>query len=156
MNWLIILVILVVIGFIVGPILALKPNLAQKNSMYNREVARKNNVLMQMVNLDTPHWFKNPQKLCMQYYLIRANKIKALNNNWDYWQIEPGKWVDNLRYACLDEINYKLNNLPNAVYRVVLNEQMLALYVNDGKIDKNTNQIKQVIEFLHKNMLDLD
>jgi len=150
MNLLIIAIIIIVIGFVVGPLLLLKPTIGQKNSIHNREAARQKGILLQMVKLDAPHWMENAQDMCMQYYLLKNNSDYE-HQNLDYWQIEPNKWVDNLRYLCSDLVNKKLQDLPNPVYRVTLNEQMVAVYINDAKIDKNTNQINQVIDFLQKN-----
>jgi len=150
MNLLIIAIIIIVIGFVVGPLLLLKPTIGQKNSIHNREAARQKGILLQMVKLDAPHWMENAQDMCMQYYLLKNNSDYE-HQNLDYWQIEPNKWVDNLRYPCSDLVNKKLQDLPNPVYRVTLNEQMVAVYINDAKIDKNTNQINQVIDFLQKN-----
>jgi len=146
-----ILIIIIVMGVMLSPLLMLRVSSKQKNSMQNRQHARRLGLSMQMVKLEAPNWLSNAPVMCMQYYLGHQEKDGDVNYpEWEFWQITPQKWVDKWQDECPKDIKEMLSKLPNCIYKVILNKQLVATYLDDSFKDDNQESINKIAAFLQK------
>jgi hypothetical protein len=120
-------IVLSIIGVMLSPLIWLRPSRRQSGRMALRLEARRMGMGMQLAPQEWPHWLPvAPPSPCPQLHLPRRNKG---NKPWAYWQTEPGTWVNRWREPCENEaLLAQFSTLPADVYKVELDEQMIALY----------------------------
>ena len=121
--WIVVSILLVVLS----PLAWLRPSRAQNGRMALRMEARRLGLAMQLTPQDWPHWLlQQPPNPCAQYHRARRGSQPAV---WSYWQKAPGVWVNQWQETCRDEslLNH-FRTLPDNVYKVEADRQMIALY----------------------------
>jgi hypothetical protein len=121
--WIVVSILLVVLS----PLAWLRPSRSQSGRMALRMEARRLGLAMQLTPQDWPHWLlQQPPNPCAQYHRARRGSRPAV---WSYWQKAPGVWVNQWQETCRDEslLNH-FRTLPDNVYKVEADRQMIALY----------------------------
>lgn len=120
-------IILSIICVMLSPLVWMLPSRRQSGKMALRLEARRLGLGMQLARQEWPHWLlREPPGSCAQYHCQRRSTNPA---EWAYWQTEPGAWVNRWREPCVDELLVAhLQGLPDDVYKVEADAQMLSLY----------------------------
>lgn len=121
------IVVLSIICVMLSPLVWLRPSRQQSGRMAVRMEARRLGMAMQLAPQEWPHWLaKEPPSPCAQYHRPRRGSQVAC---WEYWQSEPGVWLNRWREPCEDvELINHFNTLPADVFKVEADAQMIALY----------------------------
>ncbi|MCQ9426104.1 hypothetical protein NRB16_21525 [Pseudomonas sp. LJDD11] len=120
-------IILSIICVMLSPLVWMLPSRRQSTRMALRLEARRLGLGMQLAREEWPHWLlREPPGSCAQYHCPRRS---AESGQWQYWQTEPGTWVNRWREPCADErVMAHLQGLPGDVYKVEVDARMLSLY----------------------------
>jgi hypothetical protein len=120
-------ILLLLLALVLSPLSWLIPSRHQRGRMDVRLQARRMGVAMQLARQEWPHWFaQEPPSPCPQYHRARR---RGQHDCWCYWQVEPGKWLNQWREPCVDvPLAEQLAALPVDVFKVEATAQMVALY----------------------------
>lgn len=119
-------IVLLLVVLLLSPLSWLIPSRHQRGRMDVRLQARRMGVAMQLARQDWPHWFaQEPPSPCPQYHRPRR---RGHLDSWCYWQVEPGKWLNQWREPCGDAaLAEQLGALPVDVFKAEATAQMVAL-----------------------------
>ncbi len=122
-GWLV----LVLIAVALSPFAWLVPSRRQKGAMDIRMQARRMGMSMQLSQQDWPYWLeRSAPTSCAQYYQVRK---AASADQWCFWQLEPGTWVDKWRDPCsIASLLEQLNRLPADAFKAEAGAQLVAIY----------------------------
>jgi hypothetical protein len=119
-------IVLLLLALVLSPLSWLMPSRHQRGRMEVRLQARRMGLAMQLARQEWPHWMAqelpNP---CPQYHRARR---RGQRDSWCYWQVEPGKWLNQWREPCGDaSLAEQLAALPGDVFKAEATAQMVAL-----------------------------
>jgi hypothetical protein len=139
-------VVLFLIAVVISPLAWLVPSRRQLGSMEVRLQARRIGLSMQLSRQDWPHWLeRSVPAACAQYYRVRS---AARNEQWCFWQIESGTWLDKWREPCGDpDLLEQLRQLPVDVYKAEAGVQLVAVYWGEKG---GTQELQRIHDFLLK------
>ncbi len=141
-------IVLSIIGVMLSPMIWLRPSRRQSGRMALRLEARRMGLGMQLAPQDWPHWLPfEPPSPCAQLHWPRRGNAKK--EAWAYWQTEPGVWVNRWRECCIDEaLMAQFRTLPADVYKIEVDEQMVALYWGERGDSQVLQRIAAVLKAL--------
>lgn len=124
MNWWIALLLL---ALVLSPLSWLVPTRRERGRMDVRLQARRMGLAMQLAREEWPYWHaQQAPNPCPQYHRARR---RGHQDCWSYWQVEPGKWLNQWREPCTDaSLAAQLAALPGDVFKAEASTQMVALY----------------------------
>lgn len=122
MTWWIVLL----LALVLSPLSWLMPNRHERGRMDVRLQARRMGLAMQLAPEEWPYWLgQSAPSPCPQYHRARR---RGHGDCWCYWQVEPGKWLNQWREPCTDgPLAEQLATLPGDVFKVEATAQMIAL-----------------------------
>lgn len=136
-----------ILAVILSPLAWLRPSRKQSRQMSLRLEARRAGLAMQLAPQQWPHWLeKEPPSPCPQYHRARrAGHADA----WSYWQVSPGVWWNQWREECVEQrLVEVLTQLPDSVYKVEADRQMIALYWGERGESSAVQAVKQALDAL--------
>ena len=138
--------VLFLIAVMLSPLAWLVPSRRQLGSMEVRLQARRMGLSMQLSRQDWPHWLeRSVPASCAQYYRVRS---AASNEQWCFWQIEAGTWLDKWREPCSDPgLLEQLRRLPADVYKAEAGVQLVAVYWGENG---GPEELQRIHDFLLK------
>jgi len=141
--WLVVLL----LACVLSPLVWLVPSRRQRGQMDVRLQARRLGVAMQLSPQEWPHWLvRQPPHSCPQYHRARR---RGQQDNWCYWQSEPGVWLNKWREPCVDDaLLGQLQVLPADVFKVEATAQMLAVCWGERG---GAEALQKVVDFLQAN-----
>lgn len=136
-----------ILALILSPLAWLRPSRKQSRQMNLRLEGRRMGLAMQLAPQEWPHWLeKQPPNPCPQYHRARR---KGRDDSWCYWQISPGVWWNRYREPCEEpRLLEAFVGLPDSVYKIEADAQMLALFWGERGEDSVLQDIARVLETL--------
>ncbi|WP_144937407.1 hypothetical protein [Pseudomonas alabamensis] len=115
-----------ILALILSPLAWLRPSRKQSEQMSLRLEARRRGMVMQLAPQQWPHWMeRDAPSPCPQYHRARR---RGRQDQWCYWQVTPGTWLDRWREPCADpRVMEVLARLPESVYKIEADTRMIAL-----------------------------
>ncbi|MDZ5602346.1 hypothetical protein SJI00_06140 [Pseudomonas sp. RP23018S] len=136
-----------ILALILSPLAWLRPSRKQSRQMDLRLAARRAGLAMQLAPQAWPHWLdKQPPSPCPQYHCARR---AGRTDTWSYWQVSPGVWWNQWREVCTEPgLLAVFNGLPESVYKVEADAQMLAIYWGERGDEAVLDTLKQALKTL--------
>lgn len=137
-------IVLLLLACILSPLAWLVPSRRQRGQMDVRLQARRMGLAMQLSRQEWPHWLASePPSACAQYHRGRR---RGHQDSWCYWQVEPGKWLNQWREPCSDApLAEQLAALPADVFKAEATAQMVALYWGERV---QSDALQRIADFL--------